>query len=264
MFAVLALLCSFVFILRFSSHHPNKPSTPSFEDFKPQNQFQHNYTKPAPPPQTTEEEDVYSYNEVEEEDDGASFFDQIERANIAPIHLIGTVHELVPGCMLKSTSASSLSFPKNSIVLITEVEQDVYRGFIINSPLPENEQFAAQRALRIAKDEEEPRSSLDLTRVLFYGYGGPVNSHEHRWTAVHDNVNVPGATILGPSLAVGGDSAASLLQSSTRVLLLYGAAVWIPGQLEREITEGLWEIIPSTISSFDQVFHLCTSPLPSN
>ena len=39
------------------------------------------------------------------------------------------------------------------------------------------------------------------------------------------------------------------------------SAVWLPGQLEREIKEGLWTLSETPVTKFDDLLGYCLSPL---
>ncbi|KAH9260624.1 hypothetical protein BASA81_001091 [Batrachochytrium salamandrivorans] len=245
---LLALLASFGVVLLFSTPPPlpTTPSSPisSVSSIKLDNK----------------DDDYAAYSELESRDDDASFFERIERAQIAPVELIGKVPALQVGSLLQSTLQDNRAFPLGSLVMVTELGSDFYRGVIINSPLPVSEQDQAKQMLRVS-DAAAPKPILD--RVLFYGYGGPVKTQEHQWQIVHDNVHAVGAVVIGSDrghgIAVGGDFVHELLVESTRILLLYGSAVWLPGQLEREILQqhGVWQLLPGKANTFDDLLRLC-------
>jgi len=41
----------------------------------------------------------------------------------------------------------------------------------------------------------------------------------------------------------------------------YRSAVWLPGQLEREIKDGLWTLSETPVTKFDDLLGYCLSPL---
>lgn len=243
---LLGLLASFGLVLLFSGPPPLLPAaTPATH---------------ASPSRNDDDDDYAAYSALESQDGDASFFERIERAQVAPVELIGKVPALQVGSLLQSTQTTSSAFPAGSLVLVTELGLDFYRGVIINSPLPVGEQEQARQMLRVSDTVAAPKPTLD--RVLFYGYGGPVKTQEHRWQIVHDNVQAVGAVVVssdhGRGIAVGGDFVHELLTESTRVLLLYGSAVWLPGQLEREILQHeVWQLLPGRAHTFDDLLRLC-------
>ena len=172
--------------------------------------------------QQHEEQDEYSTAGVYEDDEEGALA-RIERALVAPVQLIGSIPALRPGHTIHTVEGKDQkSFPKGSIVLITEVGRDFYRGLMVNLPLPETERVAARKALRIAGGQTDETPPLSLNNVVFYGNGGPVRTVDERWAIIHDNTRITGALVLGESLAIGGSVQEILSDLDMHVILLYG------------------------------------------
>jgi len=100
--------------------------------------------------------------------------------------------------------------------------------------------------LKIASEQES--SSLDLSLKLAFSsspvtYGGPVMSGEY--SIIHGFGEVEGSTKLCPGVYVGGSEE---LMNEVRInrfdprkaLFVQGHAAWVPGQLSKEISKGVW------------------------
>jgi len=166
---------------------------------------------------------------------------------LAPPHLVGSAN-VAPGTVLVSRDRSATredAFVLGTAVLMFDVAEDAYRGLVVNRPLSAAEAERARRALR-RSDSDTPVIASAARDGAFWGAGGPVHQR-HQWFVVHERADWPGAVALGPELAVGGDGVEVLLasghgRSGRPVLVLYGLARWLPGQLEREIRDGLWAV----------------------
>ena len=99
--------------------------------------------------------------------------------------------------------------------------------------------------LKIASEQE---SNLDLSLKLAFKpspvtYGGPVLSEEY--SILHGFGHVDGSTKLCPGVYIGGSEE---LMNEVRInrfdphnaLFVKGHAAWVPGQLAREISKGVW------------------------
>lgn len=101
--------------------------------------------------------------------------------------------------------------------------------------------------LKIASEQGE-NSNLDLSLKLAFSaspvsYGGPVLSEEY--SILHGFGHVEGSTKLCPGVYVGGSEE---LMNEVRcgsfdpahALFVQGHAAWVPGQLSKEISKGVW------------------------
>lgn len=117
--------------------------------------------------------------------------------------------------------------------------------------------------LKIATEQD---SNLDLSLKLAFRsspvtYGGPVLPEEY--SIVHGFGHVDGSTKLCPGVFVGGSEE---LMNEVRInrfdprnaLFVKGHAAWVPGQLSREISKGVW--YTAAVSS-DFVLRYAGSPI---
>lgn len=184
-----------------------------------------------------------AYGTTEDIDDDVRFsLDKEERAFVAPVELIGIFPQLVKGSLIKSTLVHSKSFPLGCLVMLIELDQDKYKGVVVNIPLPIEETKRAAETLRL-----DSKSMAHPVENWLLGFGGPVRNKLEMWTPVHDQNHVLEAIHVDADVFVSGD-AEELLQTRRPVIWLYGEAVWLPGQLEREITEGLFEIVQERVA----------------
>lgn len=100
---------------------------------------------------------------------------------------------------------------------------------------------------KIASEQE---STLDLSLKLAFrsspvAYGGPVLQEE--FAVLHGFGHVEGSKKLAPGVFIGGSDE---LMNQVRInrfdpskaLFIKGHAAWVPGQLDREISKGVWYI----------------------
>jgi putative transcriptional regulator len=97
---------------------------------------------------------------------------------------------------------------------------------------------------------ENPDSTLALSTKMAFNsarvsFGGPVNQAEYE--VLHSYGEVNGAETVAPGVFIGGCD--ELMQevrrnnmSPNKALFCKGHAAWVPGQLEREISKGVWYI----------------------
>jgi hypothetical protein len=174
-------------------------------------------------------QDYYNDNDIYEDDEEEGAMARIEKAIVAPVHLIGKFKdELGVGSLLATVEGKDQkAFPRGSLVLITEMNSDFYRGYIVNVPLSKDERLAAQGKLRVSKSPSEGSARVSLDRVLFYGYGGPVKTSEERWGTLHEDVSVPKSSWIGETLACDGDVGPLFNESRGRMAIFYGR-VYMP------------------------------------
>jgi len=100
----------------------------------------------------------------------------------------------------------------------------------------------------LLKVASEQQSKLDLSLKLAFtkapvSYGGPVLAEE--FSILHGFGEVEGSRKLCPGVYVGGSEE---LMNEVRIdrfkpeqaLFVKGHAAWVPGQLQREISKGVW------------------------
>ena len=124
------------------------------------------------------------------------------------------------------------------------------QGVVVNVALPKKEAEEARQKMRISNgvDDDDAKPKPDVSK-LWMGVGGPVTDSDE-WVHIHDVDDVDDARELAPSVYVGGDVEGVLdglaRNESRSVKLLYGRAVWAPGQLEFELMAGGWRIANAT------------------
>jgi putative transcriptional regulator len=101
---------------------------------------------------------------------------------------------------------------------------------------------------KVHKIASEHDSNLDLSLKLAFQqapvtYGGPVLTHD--FAVLHGFGQVEGSQKLAPGVFIGGseelmNEVRSHNFDPTKALFVKGHAAWVPGQLDREITKGVW------------------------
>ena len=99
---------------------------------------------------------------------------------------------------------------------------------------------------KIASEQHD--SNLDLSLKLAFQqapvtYGGPVLTKD--FAVLHGFGQVEGSKKLAPGVFIGGSEELMTLVRShtfdpTKALFVMGHAAWVPGQLDREISQGVW------------------------
>jgi putative transcriptional regulator len=99
------------------------------------------------------------------------------------------------------------------------------------------------------------QDNVDLSLRLAFNsspvtYGGPVMAEEY--SILHGYGEVEGATKIAPGIFVGGSE--SLMNEVRKqnfqpeqALFVKGHAAWVPGQLAREVSKGVW--YPASVSN---------------
>lgn len=146
--------------------------------------------------------------------------------------------KIQPGQLLLSTPLLDDTFFEQTVLVITEVNDDGCIGFIIN-------QLHGRMLNELAEFRQGPAQPL-------YN-GGPVQSDMLYCLHCRPDV-VTNSFPICDGLATGGDFSqiVQMLQqgklSSTEVKCLIGYCGWDAGELEGEIAEGSWKILPSTVA----------------
>lgn len=148
------------------------------------------------------------------------------------------ISHVEPGCVLIANEKLGGVFHQTIVLVIEHHEASGSTGIVINRPMQGN-------LLKIASEQE---SKLDLSLKLAFTkapvtYGGPVLSEE--FSILHGFGEVEGSRKLCPGVFVGGSEE---LMNEVRIdrfkpesaLFVKGHAAWVPGQLQREISKGVW------------------------
>eukprot|EP00551_Chaetoceros_affinis_P001544 CAMPEP_0203658914 /NCGR_PEP_ID=MMETSP0088-20131115/49909_1 /ASSEMBLY_ACC=CAM_ASM_001087 /TAXON_ID=426623 /ORGANISM="Chaetoceros affinis, Strain CCMP159" /LENGTH=379 /DNA_ID=CAMNT_0050520749 /DNA_START=159 /DNA_END=1298 /DNA_ORIENTATION=+ len=143
-----------------------------------------------------------------------------------------------PGCVLIANEKLGGVFHQTVVLIIEHNEGAGSTGIVINRPLSGN-------LLKIAS---ETKSNVDLSLKLAFNsaavtYGGPVLQEEY--SVLHGYGNVDGSKKVAPGVFVGGSE--ELMKEvrkrnlhASDVLFVKGHAAWVPNQLAREISKGVW------------------------
>lgn len=143
-----------------------------------------------------------------------------------------------PGSVLIANEKLGGVFHQTVVLIIEHHEALGSTGIVINRPMEGN----------LMKVASETESKVDLSLKLAFSkapvtYGGPVLSEEY--SILHGFGEVEGSRKLCPGVFVGGSEE---LMNEVRInrfdpknaLFVKGHAAWVPGQLSREISKGVW------------------------
>lgn len=140
------------------------------------------------------------------------------------------------GSFLVSTPALNDTFFERSVIFITEHNNEGAYGFILNHPFPRklNELLEFKHA-----------AAIDLYN------GGPV-ANEQLFFLHSSDINIPGGKSINDNIYQGGDfrKAVELLSngklSLAEIKIFIGYCGWNSNELESEIAEGSWKILPAS------------------
>lgn len=148
------------------------------------------------------------------------------------------IPHIEPGCVLVANEKLGGVFHQTVVLIIDHHEATGSTGIVINRPLPGN-------LLKIAS---ETASHVDLSLKLAFNcatvsYGGPVMQEDY--SVLHGYGEVEGSKKVAPGIFVGGSR--ELMDEVRRnhfdpheALFVKGHAAWVPSQLSREISKGVW------------------------
>jgi len=149
------------------------------------------------------------------------------------------ISHVEPGCILIANEKLGGVFHQTVFLVIDHNEATGSTGVCINRPLPGN-------LLKVASETND--SNLDLSLKLSFNtatvsYGGPVMQSDY--SILHGFAEVEGAKKVSPGIFIGGSRE---LMSEVRknhfspsdALFIKGHAAWIPSQLTREVSKGVW------------------------
>lgn len=148
------------------------------------------------------------------------------------------ISHVEPGCVLIANEKLGGVFHQTIFLIIDHNERTGSTGVCINRPLPGN----------LLKISSETNDSLDLSLKLTFkdarvSYGGPVMQSDY--SVLHGYGEVEGAKKVAPGVFIGGSR--ELMGEIRRnnfnpsdALFIRGHAAWIPSQLSREVSKGVW------------------------
>jgi len=144
-----------------------------------------------------------------------------------------------PGCVLIANEHLGGVFHHTVVLIIDHHDKTGSTGIVINRP--------QGKLLEIANDQP---SNVDTSLKLAFknatvSYGGPVTPEE--FSILHGFGQVQGSKRVGSGVFVGGSR---VLKEEVRIrqfnpndaLFVHGHAAWVPQQLSREISKGVWYI----------------------
>ena len=146
------------------------------------------------------------------------------------------------GCVLIANEKLGGVFHQTVILIVNHDEHAGSTGVCINRPLPGD-------LLQVGSDADA-MSNLDPNLKMAFNeasvsYGGPVM--EADYSVLHGFGEVEGAKKVAPGVFVGGSR--ELMNcvekkniNQADVLFVKGHAAWIPSQMEREVSKGVWHI----------------------
>jgi len=144
------------------------------------------------------------------------------------------------GCVLVANERLGGVFHRTVVLIIGHDEHTGSTGVCINRPMPGN----------LLKVGSETVSNLDLSLKMAFNtasvaYGGPVMQADY--SILHGFGEVEGSKKIAPGIFVGGSQ--ELMHCVRRnhfkpsdALFIKGHATWIPSQLSREVSAGVWDI----------------------
>lgn len=169
------------------------------------------------------------------------------------------VPHIEPGCVLVANERLGGVFHQTVVLIIDHQKSVGTTGLVINRPMP-------GKLLKVAN--EEP-SNINLSLKLAFNtaavtYGGP--NMQEEYSILHGYGEVEGAKTVAPGIFVGGSE--ELMNEvrrnnfdSKHALFVKGHAAWVQGQLEREISKGVW--YPAAVSS-DFILRYAGAPVLEN
>jgi putative transcriptional regulator len=148
----------------------------------------------------------------------------------------GGLAGLAAGMLLVATPVLLDPNFADTVVLLLDVDEDGALGVVLNRPSP----------VTVAEVLDQWSGSVAEPDVLFHG--GPVGTDAALAVALlRDPADVPVGfrTVRGSLGLLDLDTPAELLAGSlSRLRIFAGYAGWAPGQLEAEVEEGSWYVVP--------------------
>lgn len=167
-----------------------------------------------------------------------------------------SLSHIEPGCVLIANEKLGGVFHQTVVLIIEHSDVTGSTGIIINRPLEGN----------LNKIASETQSNLDLSLKLAFNsspvtYGGPVMQEEY--SILHGYGEVEGSKKVAPGVFVGGSEQLMTevrkhYMSPDQALFVKGHSAWVPNQLSREVSKGVW--YPASVSS-DFILRYAGAPL---
>jgi len=150
------------------------------------------------------------------------------------------ISHIESGCVLVANEKLGGVFHQTVVLIIDHNEATGSTGIVINRPLGGD----------LLKITSENTSNVDLSLKMAFSsasvtFGGPVMGEEY--SVLHGYGEVEGSRKVAPGVFVGGSDA---LMNEVRkhnldpkdALFVKGHAAWVPDQLSREISKGVWYV----------------------
>lgn len=158
-----------------------------------------------------------------------------------PIIISKDPTDTLAGYLLVATPQLEGDFFKRSVIYIAEHNKEGAMGIIINAPIDK------VSIHDVIEQMELPVSMGDRKMPLLFG--GPVEPH--RGFVIHNGEHLQDTSLSHRDDITVTANAAVLVgwmhgEFTAKSLLALGYAGWSPGQLESEIEEGSWVVVPAT------------------
>jgi len=150
------------------------------------------------------------------------------------------ITHIEPGCVLIANEKLGGVFHQTVVLVIDHNEERGSTGIVINRPLSGD----------LLKVASETASNVDLSLKMAFNsasvtYGGPVMEEE--FSVLHGYAEVEGSKKVSQGVFVGGSEE---LMNEVRkhnldqkdALFVKGHAAWVPNQLSREVSKGVWYV----------------------
>mmetsp|Transcript_17184 Transcript_17184/g.32527 ORF Transcript_17184/g.32527 Transcript_17184/m.32527 type:complete len:380 (-) Transcript_17184:173-1312(-) len=167
-----------------------------------------------------------------------------------------SLSHIEPGCVLIANEKLGGVFHQTVVLVIEHSDVTGSTGIIINRPMEGN----------LNKIASETQSNLDLSLKLAFNsspvtYGGPVMQEEY--SILHGYGEVEGSKKVAPGVFVGGSEQLMFevrkhYMSPDQALFVKGHSAWVPNQLSREVSKGVW--YPASVSS-DFILRYAGAPI---
>eukprot|EP00565_Helicotheca_tamesis_P007482 CAMPEP_0185727728 /NCGR_PEP_ID=MMETSP1171-20130828/3338_1 /TAXON_ID=374046 /ORGANISM="Helicotheca tamensis, Strain CCMP826" /LENGTH=378 /DNA_ID=CAMNT_0028396357 /DNA_START=384 /DNA_END=1520 /DNA_ORIENTATION=+ len=153
-------------------------------------------------------------------------------------HWAHPIGHIEPGCVLVANEKLGGVFHQTVVLIIEHHEKKGTTGIVINRPLRGN----------LFKVAQETTSNVDVSLRLAFtsspvSYGGPVMPEEY--SILHTHGYIKDSVRVAPGIYVGGsrelvDEVRRNELDPSDALFVKGHAAWVAGQLQREISKGVW------------------------
>jgi len=146
---------------------------------------------------------------------------------------------MVAGTFIKSTPLLNDTYFEGTVIYITEYDNEGAVGFVVNSPF-----------------ERKLNELVEFKHIIPFALyeGGPVDT-EHLFFIHRTPGLITGGTLIANNVYVSGDfaQAVKLINSFTitakDIKLFIGYCGWNGTELDEEIAEGSWEVLPPELAN---------------